>query len=136
MYRFLLYLVCISLLLMCFISSGCEPYKSITINNNTSFPVQVDIINLPTEYSAIPNFIWDSQNVIIQPGSSQEYIALISQDRSIGNKSKYTVIAINDANINLFFHVYTWDELNEMGWRVVISQQEKETESNNATTSK
>jgi hypothetical protein len=120
--KFLFGRVCLTIsLLVLLVASGCESYQKLTINNSTSFSIQVDIRDVSLNYSGTPNFIWDVQSKIIQPGLSLKYIATISKDRSIGIKSKYIVMAINETNEIMFYKIFTWDELHEMGWRVVIS---------------
>jgi hypothetical protein len=114
--------VCLTIsLLILLLASGCEPYQKVTIDNQTSSPLKVDVRNVSLDYSGTPKFSWKTQVEIIQPGLSQKYIAMISKDRSIGIKNKYTVMAIDETNKVLFFKIFTWNELHDMDWRVVIS---------------
>ena len=112
-------------LILVLLVAGCEPWLTITIDNRTSFPIQVDIRPVPLDYSDTPSLTWHNDYVVIQPGKSQAFRA-IQNDRYVGSMNKYVVIAVTQTNEVVFSRVFTWDELHDMGWRVEIVMQKQE----------
>lgn len=104
---------------------SCEPYQTITLVNKTLSPIKVDIRAVSLDYSDTPFLTWNFPADVIKPGETQSLIYPIYNDRSMGVKKKYPITAIIETNQIVFYKIFTWDELHDMGWRVVISPYEK-----------
>ena len=103
---------------------GCEPYKGVVFTNNTSFPIQVDAIPISLDYEGKTSLLWSSSVLAIEVGQSQEFLVPIYKGRKAGTLKKYVIIAIDEENEVVFNRIYTWDELNDMNWTVVITPME------------
>lgn len=101
-------------------ATGCDPYQVVTVENRTSFPIKADIGTEPLDYSGTPRLMWEDPVVVIEAGQSQRFVAPISKGRSVGSERKYPVVAIAETGEVVFYRVFTWDELHDMAWRVVI----------------
>lgn len=108
-------------LLFSLLATSCDSWQSITFVNQTPFPIKVDTRSVSLDYSDPPQrFTYDAPVLPIETGKSQRFLTPVSVGRSTGAKRKYTVVAVNEANEVLFSKVFTWDELHDMNWRVVI----------------
>ena len=98
-----------------------EPYDAVTFENQTPFPIKVDIRSVSLDYSGTPSLTWDAPVVVIEAGRSQDLVAPLQQDdREIGSMYKYAVAAVTETNEVVFSRVFTWDELDDMDWIIVI----------------
>lgn len=102
---------------------GCDDYQIITFDNQTENPIQVDIKSVPLDYQDTPAFDYP-QDDVIQASESKKYVAPVWDDRTIGSERKYPVEAVNIEGEVVFYRVFTWDELRDMGWRIIIETQE------------
>jgi hypothetical protein len=126
-------LIIISFSLLSFLT-GCDSYQVITFDNQTSFPIQAAVLSVPLDYQGTPQFEY-VQNDFIQTGEYKKYMTSVQKSKSMGSRRKYPCQAINDKNEVIFFNTFTWNELHDMGWKVVIIQQTSES-SNNITLNK
>ncbi len=110
-------------LIMVLLFTGCDSYQVIILENRTTSPIKADIRSEPLDYSGTPNLTWDAPVPVIEIGKSQGLTAPIQKSRLVGVKRKYPIIAIIETGEVVFSKIFTWDELHDMGWRVVISQQ-------------
>ena len=110
--------------------AGCEPYQAITFDNKTSFQIKVDTIPVPSDYSGDISSMY-REGAVVERGQSKKYLTSVSNTRP--TDTKYAVVAVNEVNRVIFSKVFTWDELHDMGWRVVISQRENSLGSSNTT---
>jgi len=111
--------IVIGLILVLF-AAGCDPYQVITVDNQASYPIKVDIRSVDLDYSGTPSLTWDAPAVLIEAGKSQGAVAPIWDDRTVGSMNKYVVIAVTQTNEVVFSRVFTWDELHDMNWTIVI----------------
>jgi hypothetical protein len=117
--------VCISISLLFWgifnlmIMTGCPDYITITYENQTSQPIQVDILNISPDSSVTPDLTWDPDyKYTIDVGQSMNFSTGIPKRRV--TIYKYAIVAVNDLNENVFSKIYTWDELNNLNWTIVI----------------
>ena len=103
---------------------GCEPYQAIIYDNRTSTPVNVHLDLVPLDYTGNPTRTWNDPGDIIEAGESKELITWVPNTKGGGNMYKYTVVAVTEKEKIILSKVFTWDELHDMGWRVVIEAQE------------
>ena len=109
-------------LVLLLLVSGCDPfYQVITFDNQTSFPIQVDIKSVPLDYQDIPEFNYTPGD-FITTGESKKYVTSVQDDRTIGSERKYPVAAVTETGEVIFYRVFTWDELHDMDWTVVIGE--------------
>ena len=104
--------------------TGCDSYQSITFVNQTTYQIKTDVRTVDLDYDgyvSISNFTWDTYVDGIEAGESKKYVASIKTDKEAGSGYKYIVEAINQNNTVLFAHIFTWDELHNMNWEVVIT---------------
>jgi hypothetical protein len=113
--------------------TGCDPYQIVSFNNQTSFLIQVDIDSVPLDYQGTPEFYY-LPGEFINPGESKSYVTTIWPDRRGGIDSKYPASALNKAGEVIFYRVFTWDELNDMDWTIVITTSESISQSSDNTT--
>jgi hypothetical protein len=100
--------------------TGCEPYQSIIYDNQTSFTVKVDISLVPVDYSGTPTLTWDSPGVVLSEKETKEFMTSVPNTKRGGADYKYTVVAVIETGEIVFSKVFTWDELHDMNWRVVL----------------
>ncbi len=110
--------IVIGLVLILF-AAGCDPYQVITFDNQTPFTIQVDIISVPLDYQGTPEFNFPLGDVI-KAGESKKYVAPVQDDRTVGAERKYPVEAVTETGEVVFSRVFTWDELHDMNWTIVI----------------
>jgi hypothetical protein len=108
----------IGLSLVLFVA-GCDPYQVITFDNLTSFPIQVDMKSVPLDYQGTPQFNFATGDVI-KAGESKKYVAPVQNDRTVGTTRKYPVEAVDERAEVVFSRIFTWDELHDLEWIVVI----------------
>jgi hypothetical protein len=108
----------IGLSLVLFVA-GCDPCQVITFDNQTSFPIQVDIKSIPLDYQGTPQFNFPAGDVI-KSGESKKYVSPVQNDRMVGTERKYPVEAVDERAEIVFSRVFTWDELHDLEWIVVI----------------
>ena len=58
--------------------------------------------------------------LVIQPGATQQFLTLIHPKREYGAREKYIMYAENEVGEIVYQRTFTWDELHDMGWKVVI----------------
>ena len=99
---------------------GCEPYQAITFENKTTVPVKVIEYRVPQEYTGNPTGTWNDPGAgdIIAAGESKKFVTNVPNTRV--TREKFVVIAVSEMNGMLFSKIFTWDELHEANWRVVI----------------
>lgn len=105
---------------------GCWPERGtpISIENRTTVPIIFDYRPVGLDYvGLVTPTVGDFSPRFMLPGSIERYATLIHPNREYGSEEKYIVYALNEAREVVFQHTYTWDELNEMGWKVVIEPQ-------------
>lgn len=98
---------------------GCDPLQAVTFDNQAPIDVKLDIRTVPLDYSGNPRLNWNDPGVIINAFQSKT-IAGVRKTREGGGRYKYSVIAVTETNEVVFFKIFTWDELHDMNWTVVI----------------
>jgi hypothetical protein len=103
------------------VSTSCEPDRQpYTIQNNTGTPIEVWDFIVSDNNSAHRSPVWVSNtDMIIDPGQTRTFIGSVRNYQSAGN---YIICAITDNSDVIYSHYFTWNELRDMGWRVVIAQ--------------
>jgi hypothetical protein len=107
-------------------NTGCEPYRSLTFENQTSYPIQVNVFPRSLNSSDIPSFTWDSNNkeIIVDVEQSKKFVSTVRDEKEAKYNVKYAIVAINDKNEVVFSKFFTWNELYEMDWKVIIKTQQ------------
>ncbi len=99
---------------------GCEPYQSITFENQTVLPVKVNLYLVSLDYDSNPTRTWNESGDVIYAGESKTLVTQVPDDRKGGLNYKYAMVAVTEDNEILLSKVYTWDELHDLDWRVII----------------
>ncbi len=97
-----------------------EHWQPIVYKNETSSPVTIDLSVVPLNYNDTPTLSWNGSGVVIGVGEAKEYLTPVSDSKKSSTRQKYTVIAVTETNDVVFSKIFTWDELHDMGWTVVI----------------
>ena len=109
--------------LIILLSICCEPYQAITYYNKTTLPVKVILYEVPLNYTSIPKRTWNDPGNLLDAGESKTLVTDVSSKRAGGIDYKYVAIAVTEKNEIIFSKIYTWDELLEANWRVIITAQ-------------
>ncbi len=112
----LLMLLVVGLLL-----DGCDPGTTVTEENLTSVPVKTDYRAVRVDYSG-PVDLRDLtiNQSVIQPGQEMRSTTLIHPKSRFGSREKYVFYAVTLSGEVVYQRTFTWDELNDLGWKVVI----------------
>ena len=113
-------------LLLAFFAIGCDDYQVVTFDNQASFSIKVDMRSVSLDYSGTPSLTWEDPVVIIEAGQSQGLVGpRLAKTRKAATMrgKKFVVVAVNETNEIVFSKVFTWDELHDMNWTVVIKAQ-------------
>jgi len=105
------------------LATGCEYYQAVTYDNQTTSPVKVSLYKVPLDYTIIPRRTWNDTGILLDAGISETYGTQIPENRKYGILYKYAAIAITDTNEIIISKIYTWDELHDANWTVVIATQ-------------
>ena len=106
------------------VAAGCDPWQSITYDNQTSFRVKLDLMAVPLDYAGTPTLTWDGPGDVLNAGQAAKYSTPVRRSSKSRTIYKYTVVAVTETNEIVLAKVFTWDELREADWRVVISLQD------------
>jgi hypothetical protein len=100
-------------------SMACErPFQVITFKNDTLSAIQADAVPVQKDWDGKAIFKWRSSVLSIEPSQTQAFVTSVSPAR---DSTKYLIQAVNQNNELVFSKIYTWDELHDSGWRVVIT---------------
>ena len=115
----LLVICCLGVTCIC---PGADYGMTVTVENRTSVPFKVDIWPFDLDYTGTPGVIPYAKLEIppVLPGEVQEVGTLIPPNRKWGIKEKYLVTVITESDTILLQRFFTWDELNEMNWTIII----------------
>jgi hypothetical protein len=97
----------------------------IVYENHTSVPVRIELDIVPLDYelphTPSPDLYWDGP---IEPGQSfsRTYFNIPINPKA-GRRGKYVISAIAEDEVVVWQKVFTWDELNNTGWKVVIESE-------------
>jgi hypothetical protein len=75
------------------------------------------------EYTDIPKRTWKDSGSVISTGESKTLLEDVPPTRNGGIGYKYIVVAVSEANEINFSKTYTWDELHNANWIVIITTQ-------------
>jgi hypothetical protein len=100
--------------------TACDDYQSITFDNQTAFSVKPDLSVVPADFSGDLGSTYTDPGVIIEKGQKKRLIEPIPKTRKAGILSKYVVVAVNEKEEVIFSIMFTWDELYDMGWKIII----------------
>jgi hypothetical protein len=109
--------------LITLLSIGCEPYQAIAYKNGTTLPVKAILYSVSLDYTGTPNRTWNDPGTMLNAGESKTLVTGVSNKRAGGIGYKYIAIAITETNEVIFSKIYTWDELHNANWKVVITTQ-------------
>ena len=116
------YLVIILMLIS--FSNSCKPYRSINVVNQTPFPIQTEMWSVPLDYMGPVTIKWNDTAIVIEPGKSQNFATTVYKDKPKPDiKRKYAMAAVIETNRVIFSRYYTWDELHDTDWKVIIMAQ-------------
>ena len=105
-------------------SIGCEHFQAITYENKIASPVKVIIYNVPLSSTIIPKRTWNDPGDVIGIGESKTLVTEVSPNRNGGKYYYYyAVIAVTETDEIIISKIYTWDELHNANWKVVITTQ-------------
>jgi hypothetical protein len=107
--------------LVSLLTSGCLRFSQLTYKNEIASPPKVVEYMVPLNYADIPKRTWNDAGDLVNAGSSLTLSTDISAKRSNGINYKYVVIAVTEAKGTVFSKFYTWDELNDAKWTVIIT---------------
>ena len=106
-------------------SGGCERWQTVTFQNNTPYPIKIVLLpgslDYPPTTLGATYFYEDAKVKPIEPGQAYKGKTTIYARRNIGIRFRYSIYAMSEAEGVVFSKVYTWDELHDMGWRVIIT---------------
>ena len=107
-------------LLVLFLVGACDSWQAITFVNHASSRVKVDLRAVPLDYSGTPTLRWDDAGDIIEAGQSKQLLTPVQRSRESRTRLKYTMVAVTEDNEVVLARVFTWDELHDAEWRVII----------------
>jgi len=110
--------------LITLLSIGCEPYQTITYENQTVLPVKVILYRVALDYTVIPKMNWNDPGDVIGSGESKTYVTNVPNKRNGGIGYHYAVTGVTETGVVVISKIYTWDELHDANWRVMISAQQ------------
>ena len=115
-------LILLSVLLGIPLFVACDPATPITFENRMGMPIIADYQGVTLYYSgAATSVIGRVKNpLVIQPGATQQLSTSIHPKREYGAREKYIMYAENEVGEIVYQRTFTWDELNDLGWKVVI----------------
>jgi len=98
---------------------------TVNVENRTSVPVKVDIWEVDLDYTGTPyvESYAKSEAPVVLPGEVIKFYTLIPPGRKQGIREKYPVTVITESDTILLQRFFTWDELNEMNWTIIIEPQ-------------
>ncbi len=105
---------------------GCmgDPGTVVRVHNKMGVPVVFGVRTVSLDYSGRVTPATGYLNPLFIPsGGERRFTTLIHPERSLGTSFKYIIFALNEAREVVYQRTYSWDELNEMGWKVVIEPQ-------------
>jgi hypothetical protein len=105
--------------LVAFLAAGCDPWQAITYVNQMPEEVKVALRGVPMDYAAIPTLRWADPGDILEAGQSKRMLTSVSTARN--ERLKYTVVAVTETNEIVLARIFTWDELHDSGWKVIIT---------------
>jgi hypothetical protein len=100
--------------------SSCEQFQAITYVNKTSITVKVYLGTVPLSYTGTPTRSWNQPGDIIEASVSKELLTQVPPTKDAGTLNKYAIVAVTETNEVVLSKVFTWDELHDMDWTVVI----------------
>ncbi len=106
-------------------TGGCEQsWHVVTFENHTPYTVKTLVMNwIPgsDQRSLSPTWGYNDMplQIPIEPGESWKGRILVRARRN--NHEQYSVFALTEHQGIVFLEVYTWDDLDDMRWRVVIT---------------
>lgn len=106
-----------------FVVSGCETRKGVTVVNGLTVPIEFSQVSVRSDYTGMLDLLYLdlTDNRSLTPAGQQGMLStLISPDRDEGILRKYLWYAVDLSGEVVYQKMFTWDELNDMGWRVEI----------------
>lgn len=97
---------------------GCEPYQVITFENRTTAPVKFIISAFPRDYTGNLTRTWNDPGDTLGAGESKKFVTDVPNTKV--TYEKFVVIAVSEKDVVVFSRIFTWDELHEANWKVVI----------------
>jgi hypothetical protein len=98
----------------------------VTVENRTSVPFKVYIWEMvDLDYTGTPyvESYAKSEAPVVLPGEVKKIYTTIPPGRKQGIKEKNFVGVITESDTILLQRFFTWDELNEMNWTIIIEPQ-------------
>jgi hypothetical protein len=98
----------------------------VTYENRTGLPIRAYLIHVELDYEHDrPRYQDAGGEISVNETSSFSYYGLAFQDSEMGSQYKYLVTSVEDKDpgedVNLLYQrIFTWDELNDADWHVVI----------------
>ena len=109
----------------------------VKFENHTAVPVKVHVKSVSLDFSGTytPSASYAGlATTPLQPGETVRFATLIHPKREYGIQAKYLVAAVAETNQVVYERVFTWDELDALGWRVVIEPEQGEAAQSSGTT--
>jgi len=99
--------------------------QPVTVENRTSVSIKVDIRDVELDYTGTPDVkpYAKNRNPVVLPGEVIELWTVIDPERGFGIRLKYFVAVITESDTILWQRIFTWDELNDMNWTLIIEPQ-------------
>jgi hypothetical protein len=86
-------------------------------------PVKVNIYRVSLNYTVIPKRIWNDPGDVIGAGESKNLVTNVPDTRDGGTYYNYAVIGVTETNTIVISKIYTWDQLHDANWIVIITTQ-------------
>ena len=109
------------------VSSACfgDPGTVITVANRLSEPIKFGAFPVGLDFNGrfhmTTEFEWRNLQIReVPPNHELRMGTSILPNRKYGSRNKYLVVAITPKDIAAYERLFTWDELEQLGWRVVI----------------
>ena len=104
--------------------SGClDSFRPVTFENSSSLPATVGLEAVTLEYNGPYVFRYTNvENKVILRGESytRSYSGPKYFNEDFGSQFKYLVTAQDDDLNFVYYRLFTWTQLNDAGWHVVI----------------
>lgn len=114
----------IAIIVLGMLVSGCaDSFRPVTFENSSSLPVTVGLEAVTLEYTGPYVFRYTNikrKVVLAGESSTRSYSGPKYFDEDFGSQFKYLVTAQDDDLNFVYYRLFTWTELNDAGWHVVI----------------
>jgi hypothetical protein len=120
-----LILLLITGLLVILFLSGCDNYQTIIYDNQTQSIIKPFFGKVSKNFYGNPEQEYTDPKIIVEAGQSKRFVEPISETKDNGDLYNYVVVVKNGKDETVFSRMFTWDELYNMDWRIIITEKSK-----------